>query len=122
MQHSFRSQVLLKTILVIQILLLLIATAAAVRQQGWNLFSIFIENIKAMNWNGQFNLDFSCYLMLSGLWIMWRNRFAPAAIIGGAFAMVAGILAFAPYLLYLTIRHKGNLQKVLLGSRFQPIL
>ncbi|MCU0375109.1 MAG: hypothetical protein MUF24_07360 [Chitinophagaceae bacterium] len=116
MQHSFKSQVLLKALLVVQIILLLIATIAAVQQQGWNLFPIFIENVKALNWNGQFNLDFSCYLLLSGLWIMWRHRFAPSAVIGGAFAMVAGILAFAPYLLYLLFAEKGNLVKVLLGK------
>ena len=116
MQDTFKSQFWLKAILVVQIVVLLTATVAAVQQQGWNLFTIFLANVTALNWNGQFNLDFSCYLMLSGLWIMWRNRFTPAAIIGGAFAMVAGILAFAPYLLYLLVAEKGNLEKVLLGK------
>jgi hypothetical protein len=55
--------------------------------------------------------------MLSGIWIVWRNKFAPVSILVAVVAMIIGIMAFAPYLLYLLITEKGDLKKVLLGER-----
>ncbi len=34
---------------------------------GWNLIPTFFTAIGAMSWQGQFNVDFSCLLILSGL-------------------------------------------------------
>lgn len=108
---------LLKLLLIIQTLALLVYTGIAVENEGWTLFAVFINNINAFNWNGQFNLDFSCYLTISGLWIMWRNKFSITSIIIGIVAMIIGIIAFAPYLLNLLIIEKGDLKKVLLGEQ-----
>jgi hypothetical protein len=93
-------------------------TFLAFQQEGAGLFRVFINNIMAGGWNGQFNADFSSYLALSGLWIMWRNRFTASSIVLGLAAMIIGIIVFAPYLLYLLNREKGDLRKVLLGDRF----
>lgn len=75
MVQSNKSQIFLKLLVIIQTLVLIIYTAYAIKNEGWTLFNVFINNLTALNWNGQFNLDFSCYLTLSGVWIMWRNRF-----------------------------------------------
>lgn len=48
---------------------------------------------------------------------MWRNKFAPAAIVLGLSAMIIGIMAFAPYVLYLLTKENGDLKKVLIGDR-----
>ncbi|GAB2521482.1 hypothetical protein [Spirosoma aerophilum] len=110
-------QPLLRFLLFVQTIALLVYTYLAFQNEGATLFQLFLANIASLTWNGQFNLDFSCYLALSGLWIMWRNKFAPAAIVLGLAAMILGILAFAPYLLYLLTKENGDLKKVLIGDR-----
>jgi len=82
-----------------------------------DLFQIIANNITALNWNGQFNLDFSCYLLLSGIWILWRNKFSGSSFIIAIIAMIIGIMAYAPYLLYLIIKENCDLKKVLLGKQ-----
>jgi hypothetical protein len=106
-----------KTLLVVQTIGLLIYTFIAYQIEGPDLFGVFINNIKSLKWSGQFNLDFLCYLTLSGFWIMWRNQFTTKSIILGAVAMVLGIVLFAPYLLWLTNKENGDLKRVLVGKR-----
>ena len=106
-----------KTLLVIQTIGLLAYTLLAYQAEGATLFSVFINNVTSLNWSGQFNLDFMCYLTLSGFWIMWRNQFTGKSIWLGISAMVLGILLFAPYLLWLTNKENGDLKRVLIGSR-----
>lgn len=94
-----------------------ILTLLALQREGAGLFQVFISNIRAGGWNGQFNADFTCYLVLSGLWLMWRNHFRPSAILLGLAAAILGIILFAPYMVFLLYREKGNLVKVLVGDR-----
>ncbi len=117
MVQTNKSQIFLKSLVIIQTIALLIYTGYAIKNEGWTLFNVFTNNLTALNWNGQFNLDFSCYLTLSGLWIMWRNRFSISSIVFAFIAMIIGIIAFAPYLFYLLTKEKGDLKKVLLGVR-----
>jgi hypothetical protein len=117
MTLSKKHQSVLKTILIFQTLALLVYTSFAVKSEGWTLFQVLINNITALKWNGQFNLDFSCYLLLSGIWIVWRNKFSGSSFIIASIAMIIGIIAFAPYLLYLIIKENGDLKKVLLGKQ-----
>lgn len=106
-----------KTLLIVQTIGLLMYTFLAFQTEGADLFSVYINNLLSMNWSGQFNLDFLCYLTLSGIWIMWRNKFAGKSIVLGIVAMVLGIVMFAPYLLWLTNKENGNIKKVLIGDR-----
>lgn len=95
-------------LLAFQTLALLVYTAFAVHTDGPNLIAVFIGNVNALGWSGQFNLDFACYLVLSGLWIMHRGKFKPVSIATGLVAMVLGIVFFAPFLMYELL--KGRLQ------------
>jgi hypothetical protein len=106
-----------KALLAVQTLSLFVYTIVAFNNDGYNLFHIFLSNIQSLNWNGQFNSDFSCYLILSGLWISWRNHFTPSSILLGIVAMILGIIIFAPYLLYLLTKENGDLKKVLIGNQ-----
>lgn len=108
---------LLGILLATQTIALLVYTYYAFNNQGASLLQIFFSNIASMTWNGQFNLDFLCYLMLSGLWMMWRNKFSLNSIIIGIVAMVLGIVVFAPYVIILLIREKGEIKRVLIGDR-----
>jgi hypothetical protein len=117
-QITMQKQLPLVILLVFMTLAVFILTVLAFQREGAGLFRVFIGNIRAAGWNGQFNADFSSYLTLSGLWIMWRNRFTASSIILGLAAMILGIIVFAPYILFSLNREKGDLGKVLLGDRF----
>lgn len=49
-------------------------TAVVVAHHGLDLFSVFFGDIAKLMWPGQFNLDFMCLLLLSGLWVSYRHR------------------------------------------------
>lgn len=107
----------LKGLLIIQAIGVLVYTFFAFSNEGSNLFGVFLTNIMSLNWNGQFNFDFSCYLILSGIWIMWRNQFTSSSILLAIIAAIIGIIVFAPYLVYLIIKENGDLKTVLVGNR-----
>jgi dolichyl-phosphate-mannose--protein O-mannosyl transferase len=108
---------LLKSLLIVQSAAVLIYTFFAFKNEGANLIGVFLANIQSLSWNGQFNLDFLCYLVLSGLWIMWRNKFSSKSIFVGFIAMILGIIFFAPYILWLLHKENGDLKQVLVGDR-----
>ena len=107
----------LSGLLLLQTVGLLGYTIIAMQNDGFDFLSKALEFATSGQWMGQFALDFSCYLLLSFLWIMWRNKFAPASILLGLAAAVLGIIVFAPYLLYLLAKEEGDLVKVLVGER-----
>jgi hypothetical protein len=41
---------------------------------GWNFWGVAFEFLFSLNWAGQFTLDFTCFLVLTGVWIFWRNQ------------------------------------------------
>ena len=108
---------ILKALLIVQTIGLLLYTIVAIRNDGFNFLSRAQEFALSMKWMGQFALDFQCYLTLSALWIAWRNKFTGKSILIALFAMVLGIIVFAPYLLYLIFKENANLIKVLVGNR-----
>ncbi len=104
-------------LLCIMIIGILAYTGVVGFNHGWNLLPIFFGDIIAMNWQGQFNFDFTCFLILSGLWVAWRNQFSPTGIAIGMVAFFGGIMFLAPYLLYTSFKNNGNMQKIFFGSR-----
>jgi hydrogenase-4 membrane subunit HyfE len=115
MDNTKTSSATLTSILIVMIAAMAVYSIAATMNEGINLFAVFSDNLTSLGWSGQFNLDFMCYLILSGLWIMWRDRFSSSSIILGGAAMILGILLFAPILIYLIKKEKGDLRAVLLG-------
>jgi hypothetical protein len=116
MKNQSHNQFILRAILISQTILLLVYTAFAVRNEGWGFLQIAVSNIGSLTWSGQFALDFACYLMLSGIWIMWRGGFQSKSIFIGIVAMILGIVVFAPFVIYLLGKEKGDLKKVILGQ------
>jgi len=106
-----------RALLVGMTLALVAYTAIALSHEGWNLFAIFFADVAKAKWAGQFDLDFLCYLLLSGSWIAWRHRFTPAGIGLGLLGAIGGTLVFAPYLLVESLRAKGDMRALLLGNR-----
>lgn len=117
MEQSNHSQTPLKLLLGLQTLIVGIYTVYVGLHEGMNFPQVTISNLLSLQWIGQFTLDFICYLLLSGLWIMWRNRYSTQSIIIGGLAMILGIIVFAPYFIYVLGKEQGDLGKVLLGDR-----
>jgi hypothetical protein len=117
MKELNNTQPLLKALLAIQALSLIVYTIYVGTAHGWNFLDVALTSVKSISWSGQFALDFNCYLMLSAVWIAWRNNYTLPSIIIAIIAMIMGIIVFAPYLLYLLTKEKGSIPKVLLGDR-----
>lgn len=82
---------------------------------GWNFLPIFFKDITAMNWAGQFNLDFSFFLIFTGLWVAWRNEFKPIGISLGLFTLVGGIPFISSYLFILSFK-TNSVKEILIGK------
>jgi hypothetical protein len=90
-------------------------TAATITAHGWGLLPAFFGAIADGTWQGQFNLDFLSYLLLSGAWVAWRHGFSPAGLALGAAAAGLGMMFLAAYLLHQSFRAGGNMRRLLLG-------
>ncbi len=91
-------------------------TAFVVAQHGTNLFAVYFGDMALGGWAGQFNLDFMCMLMLSGLWVAWRHEFSAAGLSLAALAFLGGAPFLSAYLFIVTKRAKGDMRQVLLGK------
>lgn len=96
--------------------IVLVYTGLVGAAQGWNFMPVFFQDIIAMTWPGQFNLDFSCLLILSGLWLAWRHQFSALGIALGVLALVGGSPLLCTYLLIASIKANGDVKVLLLGS------
>jgi hypothetical protein len=96
--------------------IVLVYTGIVGATQGWNFMPVFFEDIFAMRWPGQFNLDFSCLLLLSGLWLAWRHQFSSLGIALGFLALVGGAPLLCTYLFITSIQAKGDVKVLLLGK------
>lgn len=104
-----------RLVLIAMTALIILFTITAVMKGGFDLFTPFFGPIVAMNWQGQFNIDFATYLVLSGIWIAWRSGFSRSGTALGILAPPLGILFFAPYLIHLIGKSNGDPRKLLLG-------
>ena len=94
----------------------LAAYSAPVLMAQPNLFPAFFGAIAAGGWQGQFNLDFFCMLLLSGLWVSWRHQFSPPGLALGLLAALGGAFFLSVYLLVITHRLQGGMPELLLGK------
>lgn len=95
-------------------------TAVVVAHHGVELFPVFFGDMAKLMWPGQFNLDFMCLLLLSGLWVSYRHRFRPLGMLLGLGALIGGASFLSVYLLVESIRTRGGVPALLLGERREP--
>lgn len=98
-------------------LILAIYTAIVVANHGMDLLQIFFGDIAELGWPGQFNLDFLLFLILSALWTAWRSGFSGAGLGLALFAFFGGAGFLLPYLIFLSFKEEGDLNRMLLGAR-----
>lgn len=105
----------LRSFLVIFGLGLLIYTVFVGVAHGWNLIPPFFAEIQAMTWQGQFNLDFAGFLLLSAMWTLWRNAFSPLGWGLSLLAGTGGMLFLCLYLCVLSVATGGQMRTILMG-------
>ena len=105
-----------RVLLGIFIIGIFVFTGIVISNHGWNLLPIFFGDMTAMTWPGQFNFDFLCFLILSGLWLAWRHRFSPGGIILGVLGLFGGIMVLAPYLLIASYKANGDIKHYFSGK------
>lgn len=96
---------------------LAIYTGVVIARHGMDLLPIFFGDIARTTWSGQFNADFSCFLLLSALWTAWRHHFTPVGLGLAILAFFGGAGFLLPYLLLLSIQMRGDMAALLTGGR-----
>ena len=91
-------------------------TVVVIADHGMGLLPVFFGDMTKFAWPGQFNLDFFCMLMLSGLWVSWRHGFGGAGLVLGTFAFFGGAFFLSAYLLVESARCGGDMRRLLLGD------
>ena len=107
----------LRTLTGVILAIMIVYTAAVVSVYGPNFFPPFFDNLFALNWSGQINLDFAWFLALTALWVAWRNHFSGKGLILALIAGFGGMLFLAPYLSILTFTSDGSLINLMLGKK-----
>lgn len=92
-------------------------TVVVIADHGWGLLPIFYGDITQMDWRGQFNMDFSSFLILGSIWLMWRHHFAPLGLLFGLVIFAGGAPFLCAYLLIASFRTNGDVKELLLGKR-----
>ena len=106
---------LLRIVLVVHLGLLLAYTTVVIGNHGMTLFPAFFGDIAEMGWPGQFNFDFTGFLILSALWTAWRNNFSPLGLLLAVVAFFGGMGFLSIYVLILSLGAR-DIQDILLGS------
>jgi NADH:ubiquinone oxidoreductase subunit 2 (subunit N) len=92
-------------------------TAIVIGAHGLDFIPQFNADILGLTWRGQFNTDFFCFLLLSAIWVAWRNDFSPAGLVLGVVGVFGGMLFLSSYLLILSFAVRGDAAILLMGSR-----
>lgn len=108
---------LFRLFLVAVMLTILVYTSVTIANEGWSLIPIFFGDIALMKWPGQFNLDFSCFLLLAAIWVAWRHHFSPIGLALAPVAAFGGMMFMSVYLLINSLRTGGDTAALLLGER-----
>ena len=107
---------ILRAYAAIFLIILVVYTGMVMAEHGANLVPVFFGDMAAINWPGQFNLDFMGFLLLSGLWVSWRHNYSAIGLLLTPFAVFGGMLFLTIYLLVVSFKVNGDIKALLLGE------
>jgi hypothetical protein len=108
---------LFRALLVLILVALASYTAIVVANYGWNFFPTAFDEMFALTWQKQFNLDFMGYLILSAVWTAWRHHFSPIGLLLAVVAFFGGMIFLTVYLLVASFQVKGDVKALMLGTK-----
>lgn len=106
-----------RALMIVLFAVIVIYTALVIAEHGVDFLSLFLDDIAAMTWNGQFNLDFLGFLALSAVWVAWRNGFSPVGLLLAVGAFFLGVPFLTMYLLVVSFRTNGDVKRMFLGDQ-----
>jgi hypothetical protein len=95
---------------------IVVYTSIVIGDHGMGLFPVFFGDIARMGWPGQFNVDFTGFLVLSGLWLAWRHHFSPMGLALGVLGFFGGAPVLTAYLFVASFAARGDVEELLMGS------
>jgi len=104
-----RAFLLASTLLIFPISIYVIVT------MGINWTTVYVDDLRKLDWHAQFDTDFLIYLCLLAIWVTWREGLNPKGFLFGFLSFSCGSLFACPYLLVATYNAKGDPKAVLLG-------
>jgi FtsH-binding integral membrane protein len=107
--------ILFRVFLATLFVIIAVYTSITIATDGLGLVPLFFGEMLTFGWQGQFNLDFLTFLLLTGLWVAWRGGFTGASIGLGLVASVLGMVFLSAYLLVLSYRERGEMQRIMMG-------
>ena len=105
----------LRLVLAAHLAVLTVYSLIVMANHGWNLFPAFFGDMAAMGWPGQFNLDFTGFLILSALWTAWRNNFSGIGLLLAVLAFFGGMMFLSIYVLILSLSAR-SIPEILVGN------
>ena len=106
-----------------KILLLLIwisvvfVTVMSIKNDGLAVAGeVFSNDVAALGWRAQFNMELLAYMTLMAVWLAWRKSFSIQGIVLGLLCFTVGVTFSALYVLWLTVHHKGEMRKIMMGN------
>ena len=107
----------LRHFLLVSTAVIYLATVIASMSHGINWPAVAVEDLLALNWRSQFDIDFIIHLVLLAAWISWREGFTLKGHLYGFPSIVMGGMFSFPYLIHATYAANGDPRGVLLGRR-----
>ena len=107
-----------------QKLLLLAGWAAIVVVTLWAVATLGLASAPATfasdvfhPWRAQFNLDLELQLLVFAAWAAWRERSLAVSLAAAAATLLLGALFTFPYLIFAFANSRGDVRRLLLGTR-----
>lgn len=91
-------------------------TIIVLTDHGWNFLPVYFDDIGKVAWPGQFNMDFSAFLILGSTWLIWRHHFSLLGLLFGLVIFVGGAPFLCTYLLIASFQANGDIKELLLGK------
>ena len=107
---------LIKPLSILLFALIAIYTLFVIIGHGGDFITPFFLSLFAVDWEGQFILDFGMYLLLVALWIAWRHNYSAAGIAMAVASMFGGMMFFAIYLFLIARKSEGDPKRLFLGE------
>ena len=91
-------------------------TIPVIIEHGGNFLPYYFGDIGKMGWPGQFNMDFSAFLLLGSIWLMWRHHFTALGVVFGLMIIPGGAPFLCTYLLIASFQAQGDVKELLIGK------
>lgn len=105
-----------RLLLVAMSIAIVVVTVAAATELGLPAAgSTFLHDLHHP-WRMQFYSDLEIHLLLAAFWMIYRDQFRRVGIACGLAAPVLGALFTAPYILIASLRARGDVAALLIGT------